>query len=344
MNPRNALCWQVPISVLNGIAQELERLGIERGVWLHGSEVSTAMLNDPTGSLSAVTHLQLIQRAMDLSRCPHLGLLVGHRQPPSDWGVLGYAINCCATIHDALLTGTRYSRLASTFNRFELREHGKTASWVAIPVMDFGETLRFIMEFEFASFCRGAALLVGDTESLIELNFSYATPAHADLYRKYMGVPVRFGAPLNQAVLHSSDLQRPILQASPLNMGLAANLCEEQLSRQTLDDDLASQIRRLLLAALPETCPSANEVAQALNITARTLRNRLAERGTHFQSILDQVRAQMACAELSRTRTKVEHIAWRVGFQDAPSFRRAFKRWTGLTPLEYRQRAQTAEK
>jgi AraC-like DNA-binding protein len=77
-------------------------------------------------------------------------------------------------------------------------------------------------------------------------------------------------------------------------------------------------------------------------MTGRTLRNRLAERGTHFQSILDQVRAQMACADLSGTRNKVEHIAWRVGFQDAPSFRRAFKRWTGLTPLEYRQRAQAS--
>ena len=120
----------------------------------------------------------------------------------------------------------------------------------------------------------------------------------------------------------------------------AARLCEEQLSRQTRHDDLESQIRSLLLAALPEACPGADEVARTLNMTARTLRNRLAERGTHFQLILDQLREQMACTELSRTRTKVEQIAWRVGFQDAPSFRRAFKRWTGLTPHEYRQRAQ----
>ena len=340
MNNRHALCCQVPISVLNGIAQELERQGIGRDVWLQGSEVSSAMLDDPSASLSAVTHLRLIGHAMTLSNCPHLGLLVGHRQTPSNWGVLGYAINCCATVRDALLMGARYNRLASTFNRFELHEHGATASWVATPMMDFGQTLHFIMEFEFASFCRAAALLVGDTQSLLELNFSYAAPAHAALYADYMGVPVRFAAPRNQAVLRSSGLSLPILQGSPLNMGLAARLCEEQLSRQTGRDDLESQIRSLLLAALPEACPNADEVARTLNMTARTLRNRLAERGTHFQLILDQLRKQVACSELSLTRAKVEHIAWRVGFQDAPGFRRAFKRWTGLTPHEYRQRAQ----
>ena len=342
MNNRNAVCCQVPISVLNSIAQELEHQGIGRDVWLHGSEVSSAMLNDPNASLSAATHLRLIEHAMTLSNCPHLGLLVGHRQTPSSWGVLGYAINCCTTVRDALLMGARYNRLASTFNRFELHEHGTTASWVATPLMDFGDSLRFIMEFEFASFCRAAALLVGDTQPLLELNFSYAAPAHAGLYAAYMGVPVRFAAPHNQAVLRSSGLTLPILQGSPLNMVHAARLCEEQLSRQTLHDDLESQIRSILLAALPEACPNADEVARTLHMTARTLRNRLAERGTHFQLILDQLREQMACTELSRTRTKVEHIAWRVGFQDAPSFRRAFKRWTGLTPHEYRQRAQAS--
>lgn len=342
MNPRNALGWRVPVSVLGSIAEELERIGIGRSAWLQGSDVSATMLDDPTGSLSVTTHLRLIQKAMAISDCPHLGLLVGQRQTPSHWGVLGYAINCCVTVRDALLTGARYSRLASSFNSFELRELGETANWVATPLMDFGETLRFIMEFEFASYCRTSALLVGNTAALREIHVSYAAPAHADLYQTYMGVPVRFEAPLNQAVLDSSGLQLPILQGSQLNMGLAARLCEEQLSRQTPHDDLESQVRCLLLAELPQTCLGADDVARALHMTARTLRNRLAERGTHFQAILDQVRAQAACAELSLTRAKIEHIAWQVGFQDAPSFRRAFKRWTGLTPFEYRQRSGAA--
>ena len=340
MNARSHAGWQVPVSVLSGIAQELEQQGIAASTWLHGSEVSAAVLADPTGSLSLATHLLLIQRAISLSGCPHLGLLVGQRQTPSHWGVLGYAINCCATVRDGLLLGARYSRLASSFNRFELHEQGATAYWVATPVSDFGEALRFILEFEFASFCRAATLLVGDTGALQELHFSYAAPAYAERYQACMGVPVRFAMPRSQAVLLGSGLQRPILQASPLNLGLAERLCEEQLSRQTAHDDLEAQIRSLLQAALPQRCPNAEAVAQALHMTARTLRNRLAERGTHFQAILDQVRAQTACAELAGGAAKIEQIAWQVGFQDAPSFRRAFKRWTGLTPLAYRQRAR----
>ena len=77
-------------------------------------------------------------------------------------------------------------------------------------------------------------------------------------------------------------------------------------------------------------------IAEKMNVTSRTLRNRLRRLGTSYQETLDSLREQIARDVLRRSRLTVSEIAEHVGYSDARSFRRAFKKWTGMTPDHYR--------
>lgn len=335
--------WRIPVQVLIGIAEELERQGVSRGQFLVGTGLSTTILADPSNRISIQKHIELIERAIDLAPTPGIGLDVGKKQTPSSWGILGYAVNCCGTTREALLMGARYSRIASSFNTLQLIETEQMAYWVATPPVDLGRVLPFIMEFEFVSFCRSATLMTGKSDALVEFHCSYPPPPYFKRYGEFFDIPVRFNAKANQILIHPSGLNYPILQASPVNTTMAAQLCEEHLARQPIYDDLAMQVRSMLLAQ-PGTFPSAESIARSLNMTSRTLRNKLSDADASFQMILDSVREQLARNQLTYTQLKIDDIAWKAGFRDTTSFRRAFKKWTGSTPAEYRIASRSAAK
>jgi AraC-like DNA-binding protein len=339
---RTPSAWKVPVQILLGIARLLEEQGVDVTEWLNDNDHGVRILETPNHRLSIHQHLALFRRAISLAQEPGLGLDVGHRQTPSDWGILGYAINCCANVREAFALGARYSRIASSFTNLQLVETRNNMCWQAIPPLDYGDVLPFIIEFEFASFFRCAQLLTGRSDGIAEIQFAYPPPVYSKRYGEFFPVRLKFGATVNQVVLEPQSLLFPILQASTANRGLAEKMCQEYLERQPLHDDLASEIRDLLLTDA-RYYPDAELVARALHMTSRTLRKKLALKHTSFQRILDDVRARRAKEKLANTRMKVEEIAWDCDFADVPSFRRAFKKWTGLTPVEYRQQQRAMQ-
>lgn len=334
--------WKVPVQIHQGIAKLLDEQGVDAAEWLNDSGLGAQIIEAPNHRLSIHQHLALFRRAISLAREPGLGLDVGHRQTPSDWGILGYAINCCANAREAFTLGASYSRIASSFTSLQLLETRNNVYWQAIPPLDYGDALPFVIEFEFASFFRCAQLLTGRTDGIAEIHFAYPPPMYSQRYEEFFPVPLKFGATVNQIVLEPRSLLFPILQASTANRGLAEQMCQEYLARQPLHDDLAGEIRELLMSD-ERYYPDAELVARALHMTSRTLRKKLALQHTSFQSILDGVRAQRAKDRLAHTHMKVEEIAWECDFCDAPSFRRAFKKWTGQTPVEYRQQQRALQ-
>lgn len=327
--------WPVPIQLIWLIVEELQSQGIGADKLLHGSSLTAATLGDAERVLPYDETVALIARAQTLSRVPDLGIRVGRRQTPSGWGILGYAINCCATAGDALQMGVKYHRVSPSLNRLTLQHTGDLAYWTLHPPINLGEALPFAVEQEFVAFCRAGPLLTGRPVPLKEAHFSYPAPAYLDAYKQAFKCKLMFNAPLNQLVLDAECLDYPILQANPLSVATATRLCEQFLAAHPATNPLTMQIRKRLLEQ-PDRYPSAEELAAELHITSRTLRNRLRQSGQSYQQILDGVREQLARGYLQEAPLKVDDIAARLKFSDARSFRRAFKKWTGQTPDAFR--------
>ena len=139
----------------------------------------------------------------------------------------------------------------------------------------------------------------------------------------------------NQLVMNAEVLKLPILQANPLSVAAADRMCAEFLEANPATDDLVMRVRQIILERNNEFW-SEDTIAERLNITSRTLRNRLRRLNTSYQAILDSLREQIARDDLTRSTLTVNAIAEHVGYSDARSFRRAFKKWTGMTPDDYR--------
>lgn len=328
--------WPVPIQLIWMLAEVLQTQGVPSVTLLDGSGLTPDMLGDGERMVSYELTLNVIKRALALSPVQGLGIDVGRRQTPSGWGMLGYAINCCATVGDALEMGAKYHRVSASLNSLRLQRDGPKAYWIAEPPVDLGPLLGFAIEEEFAALSRAGPLLTGRPIPVLEAHFTYPAPAHAHRYTEMLDCKLHFGAAQNQLVLDAACLDYPILQANPLSVGTATRLCDQFLAAHPKSDLLTLQIRNYLLAQQGHFA-SAEELATHLNLTSRTLRNHLRQAGQSFQQILDGVRSQLAKDYLLQAPLKVEEIATRLQFSDARSFRRAFKKWTGVTPADFRQ-------
>ena len=332
--------WPIPVHLLAVIADELGQYGITTLQLLEGTDVSEQMLSEPETLLPYRTTQKILERACELSPIPHLGLAVGARQFPSSMGILGYGINCCATVEDAMTMAVKYYRVSSTLLQSEWRQDSGNLYWLSTPPIDLGKLLPCVVEEEFSVLCRNFPLLTGHSVNLLEAHFRYPEPAYVPLYRKFFDCPLFFSADENQLVMSASLLKLPILQANPLSVAAAERLCIEFLRANPTTDDLIMRVRQLILEQKIEFWDEA-AIAARLNITSRTLRNRLRRLDTSYQEILDSLREQIARDDLNRSTLNVSDIAEHVGYSDARSFRRAFKKWTGMTPGDFRQRRLT---
>ncbi|MFN3340993.1 MAG: helix-turn-helix transcriptional regulator, partial [Dietzia sp.] len=135
-------------------------------------------------------------------------------------------------------------------------------------------------------------------------------------------------------------LGKRLPQGNPTTVALCESLCADVVSRRRLRTGITQQVRVILTQRVAFGV-GMEDVAAALGVSVRTLRRRLAEEGTGFQQLLDEVRQSLAEEMLSTGMLRVEDIALRLGYAEASSFIHAFKRWTGTLPSRHVTRAAT---
>lgn len=171
----------------------------------------------------------------------------------------------------------------------------------------------------------------------LELN---GTPA-ADLagYPRIFGCPVEFGAPRTQVHFDRSVLDLPFLHANPEAASAHEAVAHRQMRRLGRRDTVDA-VRKLLASELSSGLCTPAWVAAQLKRSPRGLRSELLDAGTSFNQLFEEVRQSSAKQLLARTEESIERIAQLAGFSDSSAFFRAFKKWTGSTPTQYRKSKQ----
>jgi AraC-like DNA-binding protein len=137
-------------------------------------------------------------------------------------------------------------------------------------------------------------------------------------------------------LLDSTLLELPILQANKFIACMSEKLCQEILHNYIGEEDLTPRIRHIILR-VPGKFPDEAKVAEALSVSGRTMRRQLSALGTSYRQVLDQVRSDLAQQYLQNSSLKVEQVAQLPGYTETTDFRRAFKRWLGVSPQDYRR-------
>jgi len=305
---------------------------------LDGTRLTLESLKDPATRLTLEQITALVDRALALTREPALAFSLGVNMRLSWHGFLGFAAMTAPTVGEALAIAEQFSLTRTPAFGLSTYVQGSTASVVLEERAPLG-TLR-----EFAVI----ALLVGMSHIADELTgralpgvaeCAFPEPAYAVGLRTILaegGRTMRFGQPAHRLVFDASILDIAITTADPAAMQLVRAQCDRELAAIAETRGFVGRVRSA--AAGDDGFRSLDDVARAMRVSTRTLKRRLADQGTSFTDVLDEVRRQRALLLLDDRRLGMGDVAGRLGYSDVANFTRAFRRWTGQTPAAFRAR------
>ncbi|ERO65708.1 MULTISPECIES: AraC family transcriptional regulator [Pseudomonas] len=266
---------------------------------------------------------------------PLLGIHLGRTISARHFGVLGSVLLACNTLEAALARLERYLRLVFDVLPMYRREG---QGWVEI-VWDTSEYQPGPLVNEtgivaMVQFCRD--LVVGAVDP-IQIDFNHQGPTDPGPYEEFFGCPVRFAQA--QAVMRFAPdvLAMPLKSPDPALITLLEQHADRLLAQLPQQDEMVEQVRKTISRELHEGEPSIERIGARLRLSPRTLQRRLQETGTTFRGELNLVRHELALSYLRDPRLQIVDIAMLLGYSEHSAFTRAFKEWSGQTPLEARQ-------
>ncbi len=292
-------------------------------------------LADPAARLSVSTFEAVVERARALTGEPGLGFHAGMHMRVSSHGYLGFAAMTAGTVREALALAERFSVTRTTAIGLSTYVEGNVASLV----IEERVPLDRLREFAVVSLLVGL-WQIGQTLTGRPLGgvaeCSFPAPAWM-LPHPPAGARLRFSQPANRLVFDAAILDLPLSTSDPVAMQLARAQCERELATLVEAGSFLGRVR----AAVPdadERPRSLDEVARRLYLSPRTLKRRLAEHGTSFSALVDELRHQRALVLLENRALSIADVADRLGYTEVANFTRAFRRWTGGTPAKFRRR------
>jgi AraC-like DNA-binding protein len=318
------------------LVSEAVAQGADERALLFGTGISLAMLTSGEARISYEQYTALIRNALSLTRNPLLGVDFGRRIHLSHMGVLGLLMMSSANVAEAFEAGLKYYKSLAPAWDLTLDVNGRLATWTAREVIPRNPFRVFATETLLMAMQGFAHYLIPDFENAVhEVQVALPTPVHAPLYKKVFSRPVRFNCEHTRVFFDAELLSRPLRTADGITARWAERQCASQADAVSCHEGLIAQVRALLCAN-PGAYPGAEKIARTLQTSTRSLRRSLREMGTTYQQLLDDVRRAHAIEYVSATDLPCERIAKDLAFSDARSFRRAFRRWTGTSPSEFR--------
>ncbi len=285
--------------------------------------------------------INALHNAVQFADKQAIGLDIGRALSPGTHGYLGFLAMASPDLHSALEAFGKYAPSRVSFVEFPAHvEEDLLVCDLNVHIDNDPVASRCATEacaivvLQVIQFVLGEPLTTGSVE------LTYPKPDYADRYREFIQAPLIFSAPANRVTLPLSLAATRNAFADHQNYELALNRCQALLQELNTDSPRFSDRVRSTLLSSPIGRLSEEAAAAQLFISKRTMARRLKREGSSFRALRDDVLGKIALTYLHESHLSVESIAEILNYHDSASFRRAFKRWYGQTPQDYRQSLQ----
>ena len=281
-------------------------------------------------------HFFGLHELLDERLGPGFSVRVGQAMKMDDYGVLGLSWKTCSRLGEIFERCERYFMLLSNTYVFKVEKKAHLSQ-----ILLFRQAHRRGLELSNeATFSATVVVLKAMAEkeiSPVEVAFQHAPARDLKDYHQAFNCPLLFNQPNNYIAYQTSDLERRTAKADEsINKFLLERVDEETKGIEISPNRVALDVEKLIKDALPSGIPSITQLGEHIGMSNRTLTRRLAENGVSFRDLIKKTQEEVSKELLKSSDRSVAEIAFQTGFSEQSAFNRAFKRWTGQSPLEFR--------
>ncbi|MEE2732240.1 MAG: AraC family transcriptional regulator [Pseudomonadota bacterium] len=303
---------------------------------LAGTGLTAQQFLEKEGYISWPEQHRIITNALALYGAPGLGLRAGERYSLMTHGLVGVATMACPTVMEGLQVLARYHPTRAQFVEQSLDVVADTLIIQFALRVERDAVGQFLLDALLVSQASTLRFLLGDRVADLTLELAFPEPDYGALYHEILPGTLSFGHPVNRMLLPREVGDLAVATHDAALQQWAVQQCEQQFER--LSKAASFTARTLtILRQTPGRTLGQDQVAYMLNVSPRTLLRKLREEGSTYKQLVDQEQKRLARYYLEHTRHTIESIAEQLGYHDQSSFRRAFKRWFGQLPSEYRR-------
>lgn len=294
-------------------------------------------LGAPEARISIPRFMRMGQAAIALTGNPAFGLTMGQLSRPVDAGIAGLAAQCAPTAGEAISTLIHYGRLTSRNSRGVpwISHGGREAHFYSIKpynVFNF-----FVVDSVLAAWTQFLRTITGHDRIIERVTIEYPSQGQDEVFERWFGCPVRFGAEGNSLRLAPGIAETASLQAQAAMFEKLSGYCQKELARIRAGWSTGDRVKDLLPPLLQGDTPTLTAVSEKLGIAPWTLQRQLAEEKTGFRELVDETRRELALEYIRETRASLSEIAWLLGFANPAALHKAWRRWFDTSPGEHRK-------
>jgi AraC-like DNA-binding protein len=320
------------------VVDDLRKRGVNADSLIRDVGLRRADVADPEARIPYAAVLALIEHAASTLGDASYGLRLGAEHEARDNGLLGFVVLNSPTLLDAIRNIQRYFHVVGDGEDIEVEQVGPHVT------LRFRETdpalrgLRHNSDYIAAVVVRACRDMTRKRVSPMRAEFMHGRPNSKVAYAEHLGCPVKFHAEWDALVYDAATMRLPVIGADGRLLKVLERACQKILGPMPKKQDILHDVREWVIDKLARGAVHFDDLARDLNMSTKTLERRLDDRDTTFSVLLDDIRSGLAKHHLANTNLRLEQIAYLTGYSESAALVRAFKRWTGTTPMQYRKK------
>jgi AraC-like DNA-binding protein len=318
------------------LSARIRASGIDLAPLLSKAGLTVEQIDNPGARLKVQNQIRFLELAADSLQDDLLGFHLARDFDLREIGLLYYVLASSKTLSDAIHNAERYSRISNEGISLQFSGKGETA--IALSYVGVERRAdRHQIEFWLTSMVRLCRQLTNRRLIPSRVRVVHRRSMTPDELKSFLGCGIEYGCDVDDVAFSESAKLLPIVSADRYLNELLTAYCGEVLEHRGQNPGgLRSNLENEIAQLLPHGDVRAEDIARRMGMSHRTLARRLSAERWSFAGILDELKADLAKRYLRDDDLPISNIAWLLGYREGSAFTHAFKRWTGVTPRQFR--------
>lgn len=328
-------------STLSGVAALIERSLVlydcDPGPLFDRAGIDPDTSGDPAARLPTSAMQRLWALSLEETGDPCFGLTVARQFQPAVLQGLGFAWLASDTLRDALGRLARFSRMINQVVNIRVEDTATSTDLVMAGPEKWPNFVYAASDLGMAIFLQMCRCTVGEDIDPIHVTMQRPRPPFPciEKFEEFFRAQIDYSSPDNRLGFDRNVMDKPLVTAHPELARINDQVVVDYLARFDRSS-IALQVRSWIIHHLPDGAPNQEKIANTLHVSLRGLQRKLRDENVTFRELLANTRQELALQYIRETHRSIGEITYLLGFSEPSNFTRAFKRWTGMSPAEFR--------